>query len=82
MKLTYMLEDLKMKIKQIIWLILIFLCVGGCSEINKNEPDTDAIPADTPSDVRVLQDDYTRSFLTSTEAVADGFYEMRTLTDA
>lgn len=77
-----MLGDLKMKIKQVIWLILIFFCVGGCSEINKKESYTDAIPPDTPSDVRVLQDDYTRSFLTSTEEVAAGFYEMRTWTDA
>lgn len=75
-----------MKTKQVVWLMITFLCLGACSGMKedekKNESVTDAASTETLSDVRALQDDYTRSFLTSTEEVEDGFYEMRTWTDA
>lgn len=48
----------------------------------KKDESTRGAASKTISEAQAVQDDYTRSFLTSTEEVEDGFYEMRTWTDA
>ncbi|HHY21842.1 MAG TPA: hypothetical protein GX525_08160, partial [Bacilli bacterium] len=47
----------------------------------KKDESTRGAASKTISEAQAVQDDYTRSFLTSTEEVEDGFYEMRTWTD-
>ncbi len=77
-----------MKRLKVASVILILLILGACSGMKVEEKyikppvNVQTEPeADLP-DTLAAQDDYTRSFLVSTDEVEKDFYEMRTWTDA
>ncbi len=77
-----------MKHLKVVVVILILTILGACSGMKVEEkyikPPVNAQKepeADLP-DTLAAQDDYTRSFLVSTDEVEKDFYEMRTWTDA
>jgi hypothetical protein len=63
------------KIKTIILVLLTTIVLGGCNMTNGKEAASpaDMDPKDLP-DVPAFQDEFTRSFLTSTEPVREGYY--------
>ncbi len=77
-----------MKHLKVVSVILILLILGACSEMKEEEkyikPPVNAQtePETDLPDTLAAQDDYTRSFLVSTDEVEKDFYEMRTWTDA
>ncbi len=73
-----------MELKQIILLVITLLIVAACSSESEHKVIVEAKPQELTAlpDTLAAQDDYTRSFLVSTDEVEKDFYEMRTWTDA
>ncbi|WP_282242201.1 hypothetical protein [Psychrobacillus sp. NEAU-3TGS] len=60
----------------IVWLVIIGLVMGGCQMGKGSERDIKPLEmkAEDLPDVRALQDEFTRSFIESTEEVEPGYY--------
>jgi len=75
-----------MKAIHAVFLVMLIALLGACSveeDVNiANQEDEDLDFSNELPNQLAIQDPYTRSFLVSTNETEDGFYEMRTWTDA